>query len=571
MNDMSSSKRSWVGVIFGMVFFCAGMAVAYNTALRTVITYVSSADWDLVPATIENLELKNHHGSDATTYSVRGRYNYYYQGYDYSSTRISFSNGSDNFGDYWHDLYARLNQDRRYENVMAWVNPDAPHEAVLDRTLRWASIGFGAVFAIMFGGIGGLVAWASWRNEPTSVRRPVLDVGKGIASKEKTGGLGLLVLGGIFFGVGSIMASMILPRELERDNYPALLILVFVLVGVGIMWAAVKQLLAYRRFGPTPLYLDPSEPGVGGEFGAWFVLASNHQNQHVYERAQFNATLCCLRHYKSGDDSKTDILWKEFAPVFTSLSSGGTKAACKLDVPADCAPSSERSNGDSIEWELSIDGDLSEHGLGKFSRSWEVFLDQFPSSQVSAISMPQAFLDNAELAAQKSASDSALRQISVDESGHGIDVISAAGRSIVSSIMGIVFGCIFVGMGVFTVGQDWWPGYLFIGIGALIALASLFSLGSAIDAHFDTQARKVRVRRSWLGVVFSSKEISLNDPSQFTVKRTSSTQSGSKSTEYYALYVRKNHSSDSKHKVAESIEGKEAVEALKAMLVEKLF
>lgn len=580
---MSDSKRSWFGVIFGMVFFCAGMAVAYTTAVRTVISHFSSADWVMVPTEIVELEFKNHHGSDSTTYSVRGRYTYYYNGASYTNTRVSFNKGSDNFGDYWQDLYARLNQDRRFENAMAWVNPDSPSESVLDRTFRWANIGFGAIFAVLFGGIGGFVAWASWRTSSRPRRNARLQRssglaqsstsfnGEGISSKEKSGGFALIAFGGLFFAVGSFMSAMILPKELANENYPALLVLVFVLVGAGIMGAGIKHMMAYRRFGPTPLFLDPISPGVGGECGAWFVLASEGLMSSLQADAELRAQLCCLRRYKSGDDTKSKIIWKASSPVHTSLASGGVKAACKFDVPADCTPSREWSNRSSIEWELLVEGDFSSHGMGKLSRSWEVFMDDSPSSARSQITLPQTFLDKAESAAQKAASNSALSQINLIESGHHVELLSAAGRYIMSSIMGVLFGAIFAGMGVFTVGQDWWPGYIFIGVGALIGLASLFSLGSGVRARFDTRARTVLIKRSWFGIVFSSSESSIVDSSQFFTKRTSSTQSGSKSTEYYSLYIRNNLSDGKKHKVAESIEGEEAVEALKAELISKLF
>src|SRR5690606_15762075 len=55
----------------------------------------------------------------------------------------------------------------------------------------------------------------------------------------------------------------------EKQNYPILIALLFNIVGIGILYSAVKSTREWRRFGPTPLTLDPFPAAIGGHAGGY--------------------------------------------------------------------------------------------------------------------------------------------------------------------------------------------------------------------------------------------------------------------------------------------------------------
>ena len=166
----SSNPQSWVSRVFGLVFIVAGLVAFFVTAGTMIVGYVSSSDWIAVPATVHTLEL-NQKSGESITYSVQSRYSYEYQGTVYENDRVSLSIGSDSFGTYWQDLYTSLQADRSSNEISAYINPDNPREAVLDRTFRWKSVGLGSIYLVAFCGVGSFFFWASFRQSRPRYKR----------------------------------------------------------------------------------------------------------------------------------------------------------------------------------------------------------------------------------------------------------------------------------------------------------------------------------------------------------------------------------------------------------------
>ena len=63
----------------------------------------------------------------------------------------------------------------------------------------------------------------------------------------------------------SVPLVLVLPKELAGGNWPALIAVLFPLVGVGMLYSAIVRTLEWRRVGRLALVLDPFPGSLGGD------------------------------------------------------------------------------------------------------------------------------------------------------------------------------------------------------------------------------------------------------------------------------------------------------------------
>ncbi|GAB5559916.1 MAG: hypothetical protein SynsKO_15630 [Synoicihabitans sp.] len=160
----------------------------------------------------------------------------------------------------------------------------------------------------------------------------------------------------VFIAV-SIPATLAIPDELEKGNYPILLVLIFTLVGVIAAIAALRRWLHFRRFGRLSLQLDPFPGSWGGWVGGIIRIPRGAQ---VNGDAEFR--LQCQRLVESGSGKnrrrRETVLW-ETEQRQPASKVGGMGMAKEIPVRflverGKGRPSSAESDRDYIEWKLSI-------------------------------------------------------------------------------------------------------------------------------------------------------------------------------------------------------------------------
>jgi len=97
---------------------------------------------------------------------------------------------------------------------------------------------------------------------------------------------------------------------------------------------------------------------------------------------------------------------------------------------------------------------------------------------------------------------------------------------------------------------------------------SLFVWGRKIEIKIDTALRMLHMRRSWFNIKLYHREVALFDPTQFSIKKTTSQTSGQTLTQYYAIYV---ENKGKQVKVAEGVSGEETVEAVLDKIIKSAF
>lgn len=562
MDSFKKPKKSIFGIIFGGLFFFSGLAIAFATIGLMAYAYYDTQDWLPVPAQIHELELKRNYG-ESTTYKVVASYSYNYGGINYHNTRVGLGTTSDNIGKYWQNLYSKLNNDKRRNQASAFVNPDNPNQAILDRTFRWENVAFGMMFVLTFCVVGGFIMWFSMKSDKHK-HEELLKAQQGISSNEKHGYWFLFWFGSVFLGFGSMMAALILPDALREKEYAALFTLLFAVIGLIIVICAWRARQTYLRIGPTPLFLDPLPGSIGGHVGGHFDVGLINKQKPLL------ITLSCIQKRKSGDKTTSHIKWQNNMNAYCIETAKGTQARFLFECPSNQSATREWRNGSSIDWEIKADGWLASHTQSKpqeFSRSWTVPVDLSTQTATSNIVIPAKHLLEQEQEKIELAREEANEQIPIKQQGQYLTILSASGRGLGSAIAGFFIGLVFGVIGYYL-RTEWWPAYLFLLIGIAVSVSCLFKAGRKIDVKIDTQIRMLYIRRSWFALQLYYREIALFDPKQFSIKKTSSTTSGSKQTEYFALYIDNN---GKKTKVAEGVEGRRVADALLEKIIQQAF
>lgn len=538
------------GVLFGLLFLFGGLVPAYFATLQPLYLHLSSGEWIVVPARIENLTLHTSQG-DSQTYSVHGAYSYYYQGRRYRSEQISFYSGNDNIGDYWQSLYQRLNTQRQSDTVSAWVNPQQPADAYLDRTLRYAMLAFGLVFLLVFGGVGSTILYLSLRRDPASapaaapglraesagaVQAPAA---AGIASTERHASSVMIGIGVVFLLISLPLAAVI-RQALTQGEWAILLFLLFPVVGTGLLWSGWRARQLFRLIGRTPLFQDPNPGCSGGQAGGYFDLLQG-QFRHP-PRAQLR---CCHR-YSTGSGKNrtthTDVLWQSEQPALLH----GRRVYLQFDVPAGYPGSgqAEGYRGD-IDWQLSCEGELQtavrqRDGLQvvPFARSWTLWVEQ---GQASASWQPdEAERQYRREQQQQQVEESAAGQIGLQQSGHELVLHSRAGRhkgiGIGLLLAGLAFTAVGGGM-VLVAGNEggmlWAFPVLFTPVGLLLLGLGLKWLGSSLQTRI--RRGEVQVQRSLFGRPGRQQQAPVSQAEQISLHSVMSATVNGRQTDYYSI------------------------------------
>lgn len=288
--------------LFALPFLAIGIWMLWSVCSMAWSSW-QTRDWVATPATVASAGYRTHAGDDSDTYEAYASYRYTYGGQNYTGDRVQLAKGSDNIGDHQQDFGKRLAAAARSgATVTAWVNPVAPEQAVIDRTLRWGLLGFKLIFLLLFGGVGlGLLIFALRASRdvdpdlPEYQRAPWLLnpdwQSARIRSSSRFAMWGAWAFAA-FWNLVSAPVPFIVHEEITKSsNYLALVALLFPIIGTGLAVWAWRRTREWRRFGATPVVLDPFPGSIGGHVGGYIdtqipfdsqqrfriLLSANHQ------------------------------------------------------------------------------------------------------------------------------------------------------------------------------------------------------------------------------------------------------------------------------------------------------
>jgi hypothetical protein len=161
--------------------------------------------------------------------------------------------------------------------VDAFVDPDDPAQAVLNRDLRWGMLMLKAAFALVFGGVGFALMFAArhggkklaaeqalearYPDEPWR-SRPEWANGR-IAGSTRTAAYAAIAFAALW-NLVSLPAATFVPREVAGGNTLAAVALLFPLVGAGLAAWAIRAWWRLKRFKVATLILSRTPVALGG-------------------------------------------------------------------------------------------------------------------------------------------------------------------------------------------------------------------------------------------------------------------------------------------------------------------
>ncbi|MCL7423437.1 MAG: DUF3592 domain-containing protein, partial [Methylobacter sp.] len=376
MSSPAKTQRNWLLALFGLPFFCVGAGFLLLSIVPTLHDASRMASWPEAQGALLRAQLISKRSKQSTTYRVEAEYRYNVDGRDYRGSRVAIGSAADNVGDFQQALGKRLEQAYRAgQPVSVWYDPDNPADAVLNRDLRWGLLGFKALFVALFGGIGLALIYFGLRGKktdaaPASGAQPWLqrrEWQNGLIRSRAKSGLYFIWAFAAFWNLISTPVAFFIPDIWREKGALALLVLLFPCVGLGLLFWAIKTTLEWRRFGATPLTMDPFPGAIGGDVGGEILVNIPYQPFTAFE-----VTLSCINSYLSGSSKSRSrsekLIWQDQGHAEAQRTMRGTRLQFRFEVP-DGLPESEEYGNNYHLWRLNLHSDMPGVDL---NRSFEI-------------------------------------------------------------------------------------------------------------------------------------------------------------------------------------------------------
>jgi hypothetical protein len=240
---------------------------------------------------------------------------------------------------------------------------------------NWTEALFLALFAITFGGVGlgGIAAALAGRRnlkEQAALmarhpESPWLWRADWASGRIVDSGRAAMVTAWIFAALWNLIsfpgAFLGVRAAMREGKHAALLALLFPLVGIGLIFWAVRSTLRYRKYGVSRLELS-TIPGVIGRTLTGMVRAP----ASMQPEEGFRVTLSCVRRVTTGGgknrSTSESVIWQDEQRVKGEPSR--TAAALETHIPvafrlpADARPCDDTDSGGRVLWRLRLSADV---------------------------------------------------------------------------------------------------------------------------------------------------------------------------------------------------------------------
>ena len=153
-----------------------------------------------------------------------------------------------------------------------------------------------------------------------------------------------------------------IPKEIAKGNYALLVLLLFALIGVLIIYRAIKSTLEYQRFGKVVFDMDPYPGAIGGHVGGHVVVPKLAYELLSAAGSNCSVRLECVYSYVSGSgDNRSrneNIRWAQKGEPKVTRKGTGVALGFRFDIPSHL-PSSDVVQKNAYNfWRLTIKADI---------------------------------------------------------------------------------------------------------------------------------------------------------------------------------------------------------------------
>jgi len=547
--------KSWITILFGLVFLTGGLSFLYFTVLPDIYDGWRMQSWQSTQAKLLATDLDRNTSGNTDTFKASARYEYTLEGQRYTSTRVAIADMADNIGDFQEKLARRIRTAfHNQKPITIWYDPQNPANSIINRDIRWGLVAFKMIFVIVFGGFGFALVYFSFKSKKEIrsqaeqmqpwLTRPEWKNGE-IKSGAKTGMVAAWGVS-IFWNAISFPATIaVLPEIMEKREYKALAVFAFPLIGLGLLYWAIKKTLQWRRFGFTLLTMDPYPGSIAGQVGGHIRVNCAYKPQQV-----FKVTLACVYSYMSGTGKsrsrQENTKWLDEGYARVNPGASTINLSFCFDVP-DNLPISEDKTGESYHlWRLTLESEMEGVDL---NRNFEI-----PVYKTAQQSVHINFRSSELLPAgvEKVTAESLLP---LQTAGSKKTLYYPMLRNPLNSISGVLFGGIFAGVGVFLWQQAKTEGgmlYFMAGVFSLIGfsvvLAGIYSAFNSLLIKLD--GTSLHYRRRFLIFTLVDKTIPYTNITRIGSRKSSASNTNGKHRIAYKIFAL---AGGKKYTLAESI------------------
>jgi len=549
--------------IFALPFFGTGVWMLWSVS-STFVDALQMQDWVQVEARLLSGGYTSHRGDDSYSYEAYARYTYTIQGQTFTADRVGISGGSDNIGSYQQEIGSNLSRAHASgESILVYVDPNDPSQAIIDRGVRWGMVGFKSIFLFVFGGVGlGLLIF-TWRapkekdkSDPRYTDSPwLLDDDwrtETIRSSSKASMYGVWAFAALWNLISAPLPFVMYDEVVNKENYLALVALLFTAVGIGLIVWAIRRTLEWRRFGASPVTLDPFPGSIGGHVGGTIELALPHDHSH-----EFQLTLTNIKSYISGSGKNRSrnekAEWQDMIVAHAESTGSGTRLTFRFDVPEGLSESDAERDGTYYIWRLNLSADIEGTDLDR-SFDIPVYATATQSRSLSKLAVERGTEKQTAMADK-----AVLNIVKLIHDAGGRRMKYPIFRSVLAALPGFIVGTVFAVIGWYVAADagEVLFGTIFGGIGALVSIGTMYSMFNSLEVSRD--ANGIKTVRRILGIPVKRSHMGSHDFVMFKKDSRFQTQGAGKHIMHYSIYAVDRHGD--KVVVGEGFKGESQAEA----------
>lgn len=315
-----------------------------------------------------------------------------------------------------------------------------------------------------------------------------------------------------------------LVRKMQQEPL-TVLVLLFPLSGAALIVTAIRATQRYRKFGPTPLTLDPFPGVLGGHVGGRLTLPIPSQPEQ-----RFNVTLSCLHSTMSGSGKdrrrRESIKWQSQGVCHSSVGSNSTALQFRFDAPAELPASDIETSNSYYLWRVQITATMDGPD---FERSFDIPVFATAHGQSGILESTESNVDTIDAAMEGIQSVANIQSVP-----HGIEAYFPALQRPLGSLILALVGLIFAIVGsVVGLQHNLFFGIVFTAAGSALALCGLYGLSKSLRVSVTREG--IRARRFVLGYPVTTRQIAARDIRELKAIKGATVSSGNRTTVFYSL------------------------------------